>query len=523
MSLRASGILLLLLLVSLSGVGQVGQEDIRSDLRSLVELMIQRSPILVRQGYVVQQSKAERRLAKGLFDFNLTSGVSLIQANDNLFQKDPRFESIGGDLLTHTSNFRLGLDRTFRTGLQSSLSFNYSRVASNLPLDQFGETTPPFLADNISSLSVSLSQPLLRGRGKKNTAATERFTIKMVESESYGQDFVLASEVYRLVVTYWSYLASYQRLQIFKQNEERIKRVFTITQELVNAEKRSQNTLTQIKADLANQQRQTVLAEQAYFQSKLSLGRIIGLSEKESKMIVDPVQDFPDIIDTDYSNELPLEKYLDLAKNLRTDIKSLRSAREALEQNLVRSMNDLKPQVDLIGRASIGGIDQRLGSPRIISPFSQTQGRSSQFEVGLNFSFPVNNNVAQASYLSSKTAVDDQNVNIDNQIRNLNINIDIALNNLHFNATKLERARENLNYSQQVYDAEQIKFKNGLTTLLNLILFQDRLTIAQLDYLNAKQEFTSSIADLRNETGTLVPFGEQGQYTIDSDYFFKVP
>ncbi|MEO0581446.1 MAG: TolC family protein, partial [Bacteroidota bacterium] len=70
--------------------------------------------------------------------------------------------------------------------------------------------------------------------------------------------------------------------------------------------------------------------------------------------------------------------------------------------------------------------------------------------------------------------------------------------------------------------AEQIKFQNGLTTLLNLILFQERLTFSQLDYLNAQQEFALAIVNLRNETGTLIKVGDESSWT-DLQTFYTLP
>lgn len=42
-------------------------------------------------------------------------------------------------------------------------------------------------------------------------------------------------------------------------------------------------------------------------------------------------------------------------------------------------------------------------------------------------------------------------------------------------------------FYKEAFRNEQEKFQTGLTTLLNVILFQERLTSSELDYLQAQQ------------------------------------
>ena len=51
---------------------------------------------------------------------------------------------------------------------------------------------------------------------------------------------------------------------------------------------------------------------------------------------------------------------------------------------------------------------------------------------------------------------------------------------------------------------EQLKFKQGMTTLLNLIQIQDRLVYAHSSFISAKLQFAQALAELRYETGTLI-------------------
>jgi outer membrane protein TolC len=111
-----------------------------------------------------------------------------------------------------------------------------------------------------------------------------------------------------------------------------------------------------------------------------------------------------------------------------------------------------------------------------------------------------------------------------NLIRNIDLNVSIALNNLSSSVLILQKAQESLTYSQEVFKNEQVKFQNGLTTLLNVILFQERLTHSELEYIQAQQQFAISIMNLRFETGTLLSPSEDAMSpSIDSETYYRLP
>ncbi|MEL6626956.1 MAG: TolC family protein [Bacteroidota bacterium] len=503
--------------------GQSIQDDIPCDLSNVAEMLIDRNPELQRQRYRILQSRANRQTATSAFDYRLLASLTQTRGQQNLFSKDDRFESTNGLLETQDLIYSSGLQRTFRTGLTSTLSVDYSRLSNNSPFDQFGDATPANTAENFTTLNLSLSQPLIQGRGKKFTAAFENAAAKEIESSELNLTFISSNELYLMSLAYWAYYGSYQRLEIFKENEKRVRRVLEITEELVEADRKARNELLQIQADLVNQERQTLQAQQELYDARQNLGRQIGLEVGESTRLGQPTDPFPEVEGSDYNADLQLERFLELARDNRADLQALIKSREALEIDFARAQNNLKPRLDLTGSFSYGGVDAGNEIRRAITPLSAIPGRNVQFGLGLNFQFPLNNNAAQADLLRTKTALSDQQVVIDNQIRNIELNISIALNNLNNSVLRLDKAQQTLQFYQEVFEAEQVKFQNGLTTLLNLILFQERLTLAQLDFLTAQQEFAGALVNLRNETGTLLPIGALSKELIDFRSFYQIP
>lgn len=512
-----------LLMASAGLQAQVINQDITCELSHISALSIEKNPQIQRYRYRIAQARANRQTATSAFDFQLVADANYNRDRLHLFNQDSRFSSTDGRVLTNNYSYSAGLQRTFRSGLSSRLSLEHARIANNYPFNDFGEERPAFLADNFSTVRASVSQPLLRGRGKKYATAFERSAQKLVRQTELDLIFGVTGELLDMTTAYWNYLGNFKRASIFKENEDRVRKVLEITQELVDADRKAKNDLIQIQADLKDKERQSLVANQLLYRSRQNLGRSIGLDEVESTFLSDPVNAFPTLAEANYYEEIDLESLLELAREKRTDLKALITAKESLQIDFERARNDIMPQLDLLGSLSYGGTDVGNGFGQVFTPLSRIPGRNVRFGLGLSFQFPVNNNAAKANFLRNKVLVSDQEVAIDNQIRNIELNISIVLNELHNNVRKLEKAEQALQFYQEVFSDEQIKFQNGLTTLLNLILFQERLTFSQLDYLQAQEDFANSIASLRFETGTLLPIEDNASFSIDREVFFVLP
>ncbi|MBL4606063.1 MAG: TolC family protein, partial [Flavobacteriaceae bacterium] len=206
----------------------------------------------------------------------------------------------------------------------------------------------------------------------------------------------------------------------------------------------------------------------------------------------------------------------------RKDILASKKTQEALKLQLDLAENNKKAQIDLTGFLNYGGMNMGNGLNRAIATFTRNEGRSFGYGISLNFSFPINNNLAQGSYIQNEVALKDQQIANNDLQRNIRLNVSIALNDLDKSVQVLKKAQESLNFYQKVFNNEQVKFKNGLTILLNLIQFQERLTFAELEYLQAHQQFASAIINLRYETGTLL-INKKGASGIDKKLFYTIP
>ena len=125
------------------------------------------------------------------------------------------------------------------------------------------------------------------------TTANEKVAGIGIESQKLNTEFVASGEVFNMVAGYWQFLATEKSLDVYRGNEDRVRKVLNITQELVKADKKPSSELLQIQADLKDKERQTISAQQRWYAARQNLGRSIGLNTGESELIGTPQNNFP--------------------------------------------------------------------------------------------------------------------------------------------------------------------------------------------------------------------------------------
>ena len=436
-----------------------GQKTIPVDLVKLSKITLAESPIVKQNILAISSAEGGVNIQKSTFDYQLITGVSLSHNALNLFEADPRNEFINNQLNSRRTGALIGLQKTFRSSLIANFNVDYTMASDNFPFNSFSQNVGAYIQDHTVSSTFSLTQPLLRGRGKTIVTALEQASKLNLESTSNNAQFANSFELFQMSSVYWQYVTAHKSLEIYRENEARVRRVLEITQELVKADKRPAGNLAQIQADLANQERQTKVAEQILYSAKLNLGRTIGLSKEDSEQLGNPIDEFPSVEESGYMKNLDKLTFLSIAQNNRADIEAAKKVQKALELQLKFTENSKKPQLDLTGFVNYGGMNMGNGLDRALATFSREEGRNFGYGLRVNFSFPLNNNLAQGNFIQNEIALKDQEITTSNLRRNIDLNVSIALNDLENSVDVLKKAEEALEFYQEVYTNEQIKFK----------------------------------------------------------------
>lgn len=496
-------------------------QSIRCDLIDLSGFAFDKNPNITRNLYRIQDSQAEVQIQKSIFDYKLNSELSYQKTHYWLFDTDTRNMYVDRILKSNTLDFYSSLQKKVRTGQLLKLDLQHSFNNDNYPFNNFSQYIGPRIGDYTQVLKFSAVQPLLRGRGRNIATMSERVAELYIEITKENTVYNNSYEILQIGDAYWKYYTAFKNLEIYLENEKRVKNVLDMTQELVKADKKPAGDLSQIYADLANQQKLTVSAQQDLYNARLYLGRMVGLSDADSRNIGDPMNEYPTITESGVQN-LDKEFFTNLALQKRNDLIAAQKTISASEMQYELAENNKKPQLDLEGFVFYGSASQGNGKNYRLSSLVNEEGRYMGVGAKLTFSFDLNNNLAKGNLARSKVALNDQNIVTQNLERNIHLNISSSVNNLSSSILILERSKESLENYRQAFNDEQVKFQTGLTTLLNLILFQERLTNSELQYLQAQQNFALSILNLRHETGTLISQDANG-FTISRDAYYSIP
>ncbi|MEM6319313.1 MAG: TolC family protein [Bacteroidota bacterium] len=491
--------ILLFLGVSIGGWSQASVPSLNATLENLERLLLSQNPSIQRSRLEVERSKADLQSSQSLFDHQLFLETAYNNDRNNLLTLDPRI-SLFEQVKSNTFKLNTGLQKNLRSSLRLNTSVNWLRSTNSTPFDDFGNMESPFIATNNALASLGLVQPLLRGKGREVVTANETISALQIEANQHQLVQQAATELLNLQLAYWQYLAAYRIYEIYQDNQSRIRRVLDITEQLVKGDKKPPADLIQVRADLADKEGQAILAEQAYLQAKQNLGRVVGLGLSEIERLTIPLEDFP----SPKLKENNIEDYLEIASKNRQDLKALKLGVESLHRLLVVAENDLRPQLDLEGTITYGGVNRGNEIANFLTTFGENRGRQVNVGIGMRYLFPLQNNQSKAAYARQKITIQEQQIILENQERNIQINVRIALTNLELSLSALSKTEEAYNFYLTAFDNEKAKFQNGLTTLINLILFQERLTTAQIRFIQAQRQFAGDYSTLEFETGQLL-------------------
>jgi outer membrane protein TolC len=201
------------------------------------------------------------------------------------------------------------------------------------------------------------------------------------------------------------------------------------------------------------------------------------------------------------------------ALHLRADYLSLEADQKAGEILAQAARINLKPKWDLNVNIGYVGMSQTSALDRYAGSLSRNIPGASAGLV-LQYSFPVANNTAKGILWQQRAALRQVRISAAELRRNIYANIGIALEAVVKRNLELSNARKAVQAYQMAVANEQEKFRLGLSSLLDVITIDERLTSALLYLADTGLNFAAAIARLRFESGTLVQM-ENGRAFVD--------
>ena len=440
--------------------------------------MLVHDPLLDREQTAVLAARGDLLIERGLFDPAVVSSLSRAAG-----------ELPGGRVDTLSSS--IGLVKRFRSGLTAT------------PLVELDRAVEDGLAANSGTVSLDLRQPLLEGRWRSVVTAGERAARHRLRARDAGYRFTLAERVRTVVESYWIYAAAARDLEVLERSEASARELLETTRRLIEADITPAAEIVQLEADLLAKEVTRIGGEQDLVTARWNLGLEIGLPIERIAALPAPADPLPAGLEPSPPVLPTPEALITLALERREDLQSLRAQLEASTALEEVARDALKPELDLVLVPSYSSVVAGDGADDFVAPLVRDiPGANVTF--GFDLAWLPEDLAAEGALLRAEAQVASEVLGIERAALEVGTGVAVAVDALARSALRLERAEEAVRLFERTVVNEEKKLRAGQSTLIDVIIQQDRLTSARRQEVAARLGLALALAELRFATGTLV-------------------
>ena len=407
-----------------------------------------------------------------------------------------------------TQQWSSSYSQLFATGTLFQVSLSANRSASNSSFAIFNPSIS-------SSLSVSLTQPLLRNRGlfpNRAPIVIAQRNLKQSHADFAGRvnDSLLSA-----VNQYWDVVQARENLVVLRQSQALAEASYNHDKRALELGAISPLDIYRSEAQVAQRKLQVIQAEYQLKQSEDALRRTLGADLDPKIAVLDLDLTEP----SDMSGEgesMTIEDGLAQAMKGRPEFDSLQQQLANDETNIKLADNGLKPDLNLSTFYSMNGqggnlIDSSTGAPIIISrgglgdSFDQLTSRDfPTYGATLQFRLPLRNRSAEADLGSSLVSQKRDLYRLRQQQQAISLEVKNAVHQLEQAKLSVAAARISRDLAQKTLQAEQRKYELGTETIFFVLDAQNQLAQAEQNLVQAQISYQRAVTALDHATGALL-------------------
>lgn len=464
---------------------------------------------------IAAQDVVERRAlllqARSLFDLNLQAGLG--QRGDTQ-PVSPLYQlNYGGpaSVNTGTTSYFLTASNRFRWGMSASATIQIQRIAQNTALSAYGQST----------LSFSIVQPLLRGRGSDATAAGERSAELDQEASQHHLRFTINQQIRDACLAYFVYVTAVQSVSRWAEAEERAQQLLADERRLISAGQRPASNLKLLLANVAEVQAAAAEAQRHLQESKQALLLVMGLHWSQLDQIGPPRDELLALSVDALPDASQLPRLIGWSLQQRADLAALDQELLAAQVLTLAARRNREPRLDAQVDLGYSGLAEGGGAaPFVTAPYQNVAGVN--FYAGLAGQFPVQNRAARGALLQRQAIEARLRLGRDNLKRQIGASVALSVSTLRSAQQALASADGAVGAYQGAVEDERKKLRAGLSTVFDLVQVQGRLNSATQSALSARARLASLLVQARFETGTLLS-EKGGEHTLHADELLRFP
>ncbi|MCK5426051.1 MAG: TolC family protein [Thermodesulfovibrionia bacterium] len=293
---------------------------------------------------------------------------------------------------------------------------------------------------------------------------------------------------------YWDLVLSLEDLKVKHESLKLAESLLDLNRKRLRAEVISPLEVTQAEAGMAARKEDVLIAEKLVKERGNALKRLISrdiYALKDTKILpTDTPTITPVMPDLEESYRTGLENRPDYQKT-KTELKKN-------DITIQYAKNQRFPRIDLEASYGFNGLGTSFGDS-----LDDIEGNP-EWTLGIAVSFPLGNRTARGDLKIAQLEAEQSLLNLKKLEQEILIEIDNAIRDLETNKQRIEVTKISKRLAEESLQAEERKFKEGLSTSHNVLEFQEDLVEAKSREISAIIDYNKSLVELSHIKGTLL-------------------
>jgi outer membrane protein TolC len=344
-------------------------------------------------------------------------------------------------------------------------------------------------------LSFTVTQPLLRNAGTE----INRTLIRVAQNNAQIEQQVFADRVLTVMATveqtFWELVFANENLKVAQSALKAAEELLASNRAKAKAGVMAVVEVLQAEAGVASRVEQILLAEKAIQDQEDQLRRLLNPAEQDLRQ---DVRLLPADQPMQALEAISLEEAIDVAMERRPEVVQANKNIETSDLNTRFAKNQLLPSLGAQGTVGLAG----LGGGMDDTFQRNFGGEFYNYGGGLVLSYPLGNRSAWSQYNKRQLEAKNAHASLQSVRQQIIVAVKEAVRRVQTDFRRIETTRSARILAEKQLQAEQERFKVGLSTTIFVLQFQRDLAIARGNELRAVIDYNKSLSNLTRQKAT---------------------
>lgn len=402
--------------------------------------------------------------------------------------------SVGGEPTKfdqNTSTVTADMTQNLLTGANYDINYSPQRTFVG------GPNSFLFNPSWTGGLAFTLTQPLLRNAGVE----VNKTFIRIAQNNAQVEEQTFRDRVLTVVATveqtFWELVFANENMKVGQSALKAAEELLAGNRAKAKAGVMSAVEVLQAEAGVASRVEQILIAEKAIYDQEDQLRRLLNPTEPDLRQDVrlQPVDQPLQALEP-----ITLEEAIDVAIERRPEVLQAVKNIETSDLNMKFAKNQLLPTLSAQGTVGLSG----LGAGTNDMFQRNFSGDFYNYGGGLVLSYPLGNRSAVSQFNRRQLEAQNAQSTLQSIRQQVIVSVKEAVRRVRTDFRRIETTRSARILAEKQLQAEQERFKVGLSTTIFVLQFQRDLAIARGNELRAIVDYNKSLSNLtRNKAITL--------------------